>query len=132
MFGEICSPSPREGLLTVPSGCPPARGAVGDAGAALPIPVPHPSQPKATGRDEDNHGVKTPGQAAAGTWSPGWAHRGDLPGSGSAPGKPKPPPHPQPGQHWPPTVGHGQLTRESSFPQSWRDPKVLHLFNLKT
>lgn len=94
MFGEICSPSPREGLLTVPSGCPPARGAVGDAGAALPIPVPHPSQPKATGRDEDNHGVKTPGQAAAGTWSPGWAHRGDLPGSGSAPGKPKPPPPP--------------------------------------
>lgn len=52
---------------------------------------PHPSQPKATCRDEDNCGAKSSGLAGAGTQNPPWAHRDELLGLDFALGKPKPP-----------------------------------------
>lgn len=91
----------------------------------------HPSQPKATSRDEDKCRAKSSDLAAAGTRSPQRAHRDGLLGLDFALGEPKPP-HAcllaSTGHY------HGTLPshQESSFPWSWRDPKGLHLFNLKT
>lgn len=92
---------------------------------------PHPSQPKATCRDEDNCRAKASCLAAAGTQSPPRAHRDWLLGLGFALAKPKAP-HAcllASAGHY-----HGTLPthQESSFPWSWRDAKDLHLFNLKT
>lgn len=93
----------------------------GDPMVPISVPIPLSQRPPA----------KTSVLAAAGTQSPPRAHRDELLGLDFARGEPKPP-------HacLLASAGHchGMLPihQESSFPWSWRDPKALHSFNLKT
>lgn len=128
MFGEIFSPIPWEGMLVVPSGCPPARRATGDARAALPIlgPVPLSQRPLAEMGTTAGRRRLVRLQQALGaldgfteTICRDWdLHQATC--------------NCNLHQCRPPTAGQSCLTRESSFPGSWKDPKDLHLFNLKT